>query len=218
MSKDNVIAFSFPEVNESLIDSLTMLARQGAQQMLARALEIEVQSFLTANQSTLTNGHNRLIRNGHLPERTVQTGIGEIPIKVPRVRDKEGALKFISSLIPPYLKRSISIERLLPLLYLKGISTGDFQETLAPLFGEQAKNLSPGVISRLKTDWEKDYQAWSHRDLSKKHYVYWWADGIYLNARMEESSSCVLVIIGVTDKGEKELIAIEDGLRERFMA
>lgn len=112
------------------------------------------------------------------------------------------------------MKRSVTIEKLLPLLYLKGISTGDFQEVLAPIFGEQAKNLSPGVISRLKADWENEYHTWCKSDLSNKHYVYWWADGIYLNARTEDASSCVLVIIGVTDDGVKELIAIEDGLRE----
>lgn len=216
MTKDNVIAFNMPaSASESLADSLTAIARQGAQQMLAMAMEIEVKAFIEQNQGTMPNSnHNRLIRNGYLPERAVQTGIGNIPIKIPRVRDKNGELKFISSLIPPYLKRSVSVERLLPLLYLKGISTGDFQEALSPLFGEKAKNLSPGVISRLKADWENDYKAWSHRDLSSKNYVYWWADGIYLNARMEDASSCVLVIMGVTDNGTKELIAIEDGLRE----
>jgi transposase-like protein len=216
MSKDNVIAFNNPgTVKEYVTDTLTDLARQGATQMLAKALELEVQAFIAQNQTTMPHSdENRLIRNGYLPERTVQTGIGDIPIKSPRVRDKEGELKFISSIIPPYLKRSASIEQLLPLLYLKGISTGDFQQVLAPIFGEQAKNLSPGVISRLKADWENEYQAWSRSDLSRKHYIYWWADGIYLNARMEDASSCVLVIIGVTDKGVKELIAIEDGLRE----
>jgi putative transposase len=170
--------------------------------------------FIKQHQSTLDNGHNRLVRNGYLPERTVQTGVGDLPVKVPRVRDKNSELNFTSSIIPPYMKRSASIEKLLPLLYLKGISTGDFQEVLTPIFGEQAKNLSPGVISRLKADWEQEYDSWAKRDLSNKHYVYWWADGIYLNARMEDQSSCVLVIIGVTDNGNKELISIESGLRE----
>lgn len=216
MTKDNVIAFKNPEtsVTEFTTDILTDLARQGAIQMLAKGIELEVRAFIEQNQSTLSNGHNKLIRNGYLPERTIQTGIGELPVQVPRVRDKNGELKFISSIIPPYMKRSVSMEQLLPLLYLKGISTGDFQEVLTPILGEQAKNLSPGVISRLKAEWETEYQTWSKSDLSRKHYVYWWADGIYLNARMEDASSCVLVIIGVTDKGEKELIAIEDGLRE----
>lgn len=216
MTKDNVVGFKNPEtsVTEFTTDVLTDLARQGAIQMLATGIELEVRAFIEQNQSRLDNGHNKLIRNGYLPERTIQTGIGELPVKVPRVRDKNGELKFTSSIIPPYMKRSVSMEQLLPLLYLKGISTGDFQEVLTPILGEQAKNLSPGVISRLKAEWETEYQTWSKSDLSGKHYVYWWADGIYLNARMEDASSCVLVIIGVTDKGEKELIAIEDGLRE----
>lgn len=215
MSKDNVIAFNNPEsATECVTDTLTALARQGAIQMLAMGLKLELRAFIEQNQCTLDNGNNRLIKNGYLPERTIQTGIGELPVKVPRVRDKAGELNFTSSIIPPYMKRSASIEQLLPLLYLKGISTGDFQEVLAPIFGEQAKNLSPGVISRLKAEWENEYHTWAKSDLSRKHYVYWWADGIYLNARMEDASSCVLVIIGVTDRGDKELIAIEDGLRE----
>ena len=216
MSKDNVIAFKNPEtsVTEFTTDILTDLARQGAIQMLAHGIELEVRAFIEQNQSTLDNGHNKLIRNGYLPERTIQTGIGELPVKLPRVRDKSGELKFISSIIPPYMKRSASVEKLLPLLYLKGISTGDFQEVLAPIFGDEAKNLSPGVISRLKSDWENEYHTWNKRDLSRKHYVYLFADGIYLNARMEDASSCVLVIIGVTDDCSKELIAIEEGLRE----
>ena len=216
MTKDNVIALKNPEtsVTEFTTDALTTLARQGAIQMLAKGIELEMLAFIAQNQTTLDNGDNRLIRNGYLPERTIQTGIGDFPVKVPRVRDKQGELKFTSAIIPPYMKRSATMEKLLPLLYLKGISTGDFPDVLAPIFGEEAKNLSPGVISRLKAEWENEYQAWSKSDLSRKHYVYWWADGIYLNARMEDASSCVLVIIGVTDKGKKELIAIEDGLRE----
>lgn len=216
MTKDNVIAINNPgSATESVTDTLTALARQGAIQMLAKALELEVSAFIQQSQNKLLDsGHNRLVRNGYLQERTVQTGIGDLPIKVPRVRDKAGVLKFTSSIIPPYMKRSASVEKLLPLLYLKGISTGDFQEVLVPIFGDNAKNLSPNVICRLKAEWENQYKSWSNRDLSRKHYVYWWADGIYLNARMEDSSRCVLVIIGVTDDGYKELIAIEDGVRE----
>lgn len=216
MSKDNVIAFNNPEpATEGFTDTLTAIAKQGAQQILGLALKHEISEFIQQYQSQSTSsGHNRIIRNGYLPERTVQTGIGDLSVKVPRVRDKEGILKFTSSLIPPYMKRSASVEKLLPLLYLKGISTGDFQEVLAPIFGDNAKNLSPNVIGRLKAQWEDEYKVWTNRDLSRKHYVYWWADGIYLNARMEDSSRCVLVIIGVTDDGYKELIAIEDGVRE----
>jgi putative transposase len=151
-----------------------------------------------------------------LPERPIQTGIGSIEVKVPRVRDRAplDKIKFSSSIVPPYLRRSKSMDELLPLLYLKGISTGAFQESLTPLFGEQAKNLSPGVISRLKSAWESEYYQWHKRDLSKKTYVYWWVDGIYLQARMEDARDCVLVVIGVNDQGQKELIALEDGFRE----
>lgn len=215
MRKDNLIELNSPESAKNILtDTLTNIARQGAIKMLAQALELEVQSFIEQNQLKLDSGNNKLVKNGHLPERSVQTGIGDLPIKVPRVRDKTGELKFVSSIIPPYMKRSATIEHLLPLLYLKGISTGDFQEVLAPIFGEAAKNLSPGVIIRLKAQWEEEYKSWTSRDLSSKHYVYWWVDGIYLNARMEDASSCVLVIIGVNDEGYKELIAIEDGFRE----
>ena len=215
MNEDNVIQLDDPEKSESLFtDTLTEIARTGAQQMLAMALQAEVDGYLEQNQSKLANGHQRLVKNGYLPERSVQTGIGDIAVKVPRVKDKEKQLKFSSLIVPPYLKRSLSLEKLLPLLYLKGISTGDFKEALAPLLGEEVKNLSPGVISRLKSCWENEYVDWSKRKLSRKNYVYWWADGIYLDARMEEASSCVLVIIGVTDRGKKELIAIQDGFRE----
>ena len=215
MNEDNVIHFNDPESKKTAyVDMMTEIAREGAQKMLAVALQSEVAAFIEQHQEQLNNGDKRLIKNGYLPERTVQTGIGDLPIKVPRVRDKAKQINFSSSIIPPYMKRSLSLEKLLPLLYLKGISTGDFQEALEPLLGKQAKNLSPGVISRLKADWEQEYHIWNKRDLSKKNYVYWWADGIYLEARMEDASSCVLVIIGVTDRGHKELIAIEDGFRE----
>lgn len=215
MNEDNVIQLDDPAKSESLFtDTLTEIARTGAQQMLAIALQAEVDAYLEQNQSRLTNGHQRLVKNGYLPERSVQTGIGDIAVKVPRVKDKNKELKFSSLIVPPYLKRSLSLEKLLPLLYLKGISTGDFKEALTPLLGEEVKNLSPGVISRLKARWENEYVHWSKRNLSGKNYVYWWADGIYLDARMEEASSCVLVIIGVTDCGKKELIAIQDGFRE----
>lgn len=215
MTEDNVIQFNDPaKSSSSFTDTLTEIARAGAQQMLTIALQAEVDEYITQHQATLSNGHQRLIKNGYLPERRVQTGIGDIAVKVPRVKDKKKAIKFSSSIVPPYMKRSLSLEKLLPLLYLKGISTGEFQEALAPLLGEEAKNLSPGVISRLKAEWEDEYSHWAKRDLSKKNYVYWWVDGIYLSARMEESKSCVLVIIGVTDQGHKELLAIEDGFRE----
>jgi len=214
MVEDNVIGLTDPATNNGFTDTLTEIARKGATEMLKIALQAEIDCFIEQNQSRQANGNQRLVKNGYLPERIVQTGIGDIPVKVPRVRDKNKQLIFTSSLIPPYIKRSPSISKLLPLLYLKGISTGDFQAALEPLLGVEAKNLSPGVISRLKSNWEQDYTQWNKRNLGKKEYVYWWADGIYLSARMEEARNCVLVIMGVTAQGKKELIAIQDGFRE----
>jgi putative transposase len=214
--KDTVIEIKKPEVTTK--DLLTELIRQGARRILAEAVEAEVEEFLNAAQTFRnTEGQQRFVRNGYLPERNIQTGIGDVPVQVPRVRDRapgQDDMKFNSSLIPRYLRRSQNMEEFLPLLYLKGISTGDFSDVLTPLLGENAKNLSPGVISRLKASWEEEYHSWNKRDLSKKKYVYWWADGIYLQARMEDARDCVLVVMGVTEKGNKELIAIQDGFRE----
>lgn len=214
--KDTVIELKKPEVTTK--DLLTELIRQGARRILAEAVEAEVEEFLNVAQAFRnTEGQQRFVRNGYLPERNIQTGIGDVPVQVPRVRDRvpgQDDIKFNSSLIPRYLRRSQNMEEFLPLLYLKGISTGDFSDVLTPLLGENAKNLSPGVISRLKAGWEEEYHGWNKRDLSKKKYVYWWADGIYLQARMEDARDCVLVLMGVTEKGNKELIAIQDGFRE----
>ena len=215
MSEDNIISFKNPADSHDL---LTELARQGAREMLAKAIELEVQDFLGDVEGLTTeDGRKRIVRNGYLPEREVQTGIGPLAVQVPRVRDRAPSgskIDFSSSIIPRYLRRSKSIETLLPLLYLKGISTGDFKSALSPILGEDAKNLSPSVISRLKVVCEGEYDKFQHRDLSLRNYVYWWADGIYLKARMEEAKDCVLVVIGVDEYGKKELLAIEDGYRE----
>lgn len=215
-AKDTVVELPVPEL--SIKDTLTELARQGAQEMLAVAMKQEVKEFVNEYKNELlTNGQSRFVRNGSLPERMIQTGIGDVAIKQPRIRDRskqDDGLGFSSKIIPPYLRRSKSMNELLPLLYLRGISTGNFQSALSPIFGDNAKNLSPNVISSLKSKWEQEYQSWQNRDLSLKHYVYWWADGIYLSARMEDAKSCVLVIIGVDDKGKKAILTIEDGLRE----
>lgn len=211
MQKDNVIALKKPE---PVADLLTEVLRNGAQKLLAVAIEAEVDDFLARNN---IEGKARFVRNGHLPERAIQTGIGDVAVKMPRVRSREkdpDGIQFISSIVPKYLRRSKSIDDFLPLLYLKGISTNDFAETLAPLFGDNAKNLSPGVIGRLKAKWETEYSIWSDRSLAGKRYVYFWADGIHLQARMEDSAECVLVIIGATEQGNKELLAIEAGHRE----
>lgn len=209
MQKDTVIAFKKPDTNNDL---LTEVLRNGARQLLATAIEAEVKEFL--DQHNHPDAKARFVRNGYLPEREIQTGIGTVAVEVPRIRDRESKIRFGSSVIPKYLRRSASMNEFLPLLYLKGISTNDFVDALTPLVGDNAKNLSPGVISRLKADWEDEYEVFRKRDLSQKRYVYFWADGIHLQARMEDSSECVLVIIGATEQGTKELLAIEGGHRE----
>ena len=216
MRKDNVITFKKPE---TVTDLLTEVIRQGAQKLLAAAVNAEVEEFLSQHTNQrIAEGKARFVRNGHLPEREIQTGIGNVLVQVPRVRDREtfvkDGIRFGSSVIPNYLRRSGSLNELLPLLYLKGISSNDFVCALTPLVGSAAQNLSPGVISRLKAVWENEYEEWHKRSLKNKHYVYLWADGIYLQARMEDAKDCVLVIVGVTAQGHKELLAIEDGHRE----
>ena len=219
MNNDNVLEFKLPEDDQKFgHDMLTEVIRSGARQLLSLAVEAEVGSFIESHQQSLSDGRARLVRNGYLPEREVTTGIGPVTAKVPRVRDRdcsgEEKIKFESNIIPKYLRRSGDINELLPLLYLKGLSTGEFVEALVPMVGEEARNISPSVISRLKSEWGKDLESWRKQDLSKKRYVYWWADGIYLTARMEHEKQCILVIIAVTDRDEKELIAMEAGFRE----
>lgn len=180
MRNDTVIPFNNPEE----IDPLQEILQEGARQLLASAVEAEIDYFL-AQQNSETSGKAAVVRNGYLPERTIQTGLGDIPVKIPKTRDRTGSgLKFNSTLIPPYLKRTKSIEEFLPWLYLRGISTGDFSESLQHLLGTDAAGLSAGTISRLKQGWEQDYQDWNTRDLSKKRYVYIWADGIHSHVRM----------------------------------
>lgn len=213
MNNNNVQTLQQPE--QSADDPLTSLLRNGARQLIAQAVEAELQAYLDQNRDLKHDDKAAIIRNGYLPEREIQTGIGAVPVKVPKVRDRSGnGNKFNSMLVPPYLKRTGSLDELLPWLYLKGISTGDFQEALQSLLGHQAENLSPGVISRLKARWIEEYKQWSQRSLENKHYVYVWADGVHFNIRGDESRQCILVLIGVTDHGKKELIAIEDGYRE----
>lgn len=155
------------------------------------------------------------MHNGHQPKRTIQTGIGDVPVRLPKTRDRSGAgLRFHSGLLPPYLRRTRSIEELLPWLYLKGISTGDFQEALSALLGEGADGLSAGTLSRLKQTWRVEYNEWSQRDLSAHRYQYWWADGVHFNLRGDDTRACLLVIVGVLPDGTKEFVAIEDGVRE----
>ncbi|NIC38643.1 IS256 family transposase [Halomonas desiderata] len=213
MTDSTLWALSQPEPQVS--DPLHELLRHGARDLIAKAVEAELATFLAqyADQR-LADGRQAVVRNGYLPERTVQTGVGDVSVQVPKVRDRSGGgARFNSSLLPPYLKRARSIEELIPWLYLKGISTGDYQEALAALLGDQAKGLSANTVSRLKKQWEDEHTEWRQRDLSDRRYVYWWADGVYSNVRMDDRL-CLLVIIGVTEQGRKELVAVEDGFRE----
>jgi putative transposase len=200
---------------ETVADPLTVMLRQGAKERIAQAVEAELLSMLEQHQGLqMLDGRQAVVRNGYLPERTVQTGLGDVEVKVPKVRDRSGSgIGFNSTLLPPYLKPAKSIEALLPWLYLKGISTGDYQEALSSLLGDQAKGLSANTISRLKQSWSDEHRQWRQRDLSQSRYVYWWADGVYSNVRMHDRL-CLLVIIGVTEQGKKELVAVEDGFRE----
>lgn len=213
MMNSTLKALSQPE--KQITDPLSELLRSGARDLIAQAVEAELQVLLDQYADhRLPDGRKTVVRNGYLPERTVQTGIGDIEVKVPKVRDRSGSgIRFNSSLLPPYLKRARSVEELLPWLYLKGVSTGDYQEALSSLLGAQAKGLSANTISRLKQHWIDEHRDWCQRDLSQKRYVYWWADGIYSNVRMDDRL-CLLVVIGVTEHGRKELVAVEDGYRE----
>jgi len=200
-------------------DRLTEVLRNGARTLLAQAVETEVADFLAEHADKRTaDGYQRLVRHGHLPERSIMTGIGPVEIRVPRVRDRLGragdGIRFSSAIVPPYARRSKSLEVLIPLLYLKGISTGDFAEALSALLGSNAGGLSASTIGRLKEVWADEHARWLKRDLSTKRYVYFWVDGIYVQARLEDEAQCLLVIIGATPEGKKELVGLADGLRE----
>ncbi|MCP4198519.1 MAG: IS256 family transposase [Proteobacteria bacterium] len=215
MNENNVTQLVQPG---KFTDLLTEIVRGGARSILAQAVEIEAAQFLKAHEHLTTqDGRQRLVRHGHLPERQIQTGIGPVTVKKPRMRDRCGsgkaAIKYTSAILPPYIRRSKSLEELIPALYLRGISTGDFQEVLSTLLGTEAPNLSHETIRRLKSVWKDEWKKWRKRDLSAKHYVYIWADGVYLNARMDDKQ-CILVIIGATPEGKKELLGFVDGYRE----
>ena len=217
MKKDNLIGLKNPE--PFVDDPISEILRNGARELLAEALEVEIKGFLSQYSDLKDDqGRMRVTRNGYLPEREIQTGIGSVQVKAPRIRDHQpedelDRIRFSSSIVPSYLRKTKSMEELIPWLYLKGISTGDFSEALAALVGKDAPGLSAPTISRLKTIWQDDLKQWQQRDLSNKRYVYIWADGIYCNVRMEERQ-CLLVIIGATKEGKKELLALESGFRE----
>jgi transposase-like protein len=222
-------AEEYPAMNESTTDIrivplptgqdvLTEVLRDGARRMLARAIEAEVAAWIDERSHLKDDaGRRQVVRNGHLPERTIHTGIGPVEVQQPRVRDRRPAGQreaFSSAILPPYLRKAKSLEGLIPWLYLKGVSTGDFSEALQAILGPDAPGLSAATVTRLKAGWEAEQEAWSKRSLAGKHYVYVWADGVHFNIRLEGGRQCILVLMGATADGTKELIAIADGYRE----
>jgi putative transposase len=218
MDKANVVRF---ETQASAVAegqlSLEQLLRSGAQRMLQQAIENEVEEFVAAHVSCRTvEDRQAVVRNGTLPPRKILTGLGAMEVRQPRVRDRREKEKvtFTSNLLPRYLRRVPSVDALIPALYLRGISTGDFTEALESILGPNAAGLSAANIVRLKEGWEVEYEQWTRRDLSTKRYVYWWADGVYFNVRLEDQRRCILVLMGALADGTKELIAVIDGERE----
>jgi transposase-like protein len=213
----NVVRLRHPD---EIDDPLTDVLRAGARRLLAQAVEMEAEAFLAALQDLrLPDGRARLVRHGHGPERDIQTGIGPVAVSRVRVRDRgaTGAgnrIRFSSTILPKWARRTRSLDALLPVLYLRGVSTGDFQEALAALLGKDAPNLSPSVVTRLTATWAEEYARWQARDLSARRFVYVWADGVYLQARMESQAECMLVLIGATPEGKKELVGFQVGVRE----
>ena len=205
---------------DEIDDPLTDVLRAGARRLLAQAIELEADAFLADMRNLkLPDGRARLVRHGHGPEREIQTGIGPVPVSRVRIRDRGATtavdrVRFSSSILPKWARRTRSLDALLPVLYLRGVSTGDFQDALAALLGCDAPNLSPSVIARLTAEWQAEYVRWQGRDLSARRYVYVWADGVYLQARMEEHAECMLVLIGATSEGRKELVGFQVGVRE----
>jgi putative transposase len=216
-SDTKVVALRQPD---EMDDPLTAVLRNGARRLLAQAVEAEAEAFLAEMQSLrLPDGRERLVRHGHGPERLMQTGIGPVAVQRVTVRDRGAPsaaerVRFTSALLPRWARRTRSLDAVLPILYLRGVSMGDFQEALAALLGPEAPNLSPAVIARLRDEWQADYTRWQRRDLSVRHYIYLWADGVYLQARREPQAECMLVLIGATPEGKKELVGFQVGVRE----
>ena len=203
------------------VSALDELVREGARQLLQRALELEVADVLSQFDSLRDDlGHRRIVRNGHLPTRDVLTGAGPLEVHQPRLRDRAGKeapdhIRFTSAILPAYLRRSSAVDALIPWLYLKGVSAADMSEALQALAGPQAANLSASVVLKLKEEWARELATFRHRDLSGKEYVYWWADGVYFTIRLDsDDRQCILVLIGATRDGRKELVAVQDGYRE----
>jgi putative transposase len=213
----NVVRLRQPD---EIDDPLTEVLRAGARRLLAQAVELEAEAFLTSMRDLkLPDGRDRLVRHGRGPERTVQTGIGPVAVARVKIRDRGATgeadrVRFSSAILPRWARRTRSLDALLPVLYLRGVSTGDFQEALAALLGKDAPNLSPSVIARLTAEWQAEYERWQGRDLSARRSLYVWADGVYLQARMEDHAECMLVLIGATPEGRKELVGFQVGIRE----
>jgi putative transposase len=215
MQEVTTTMFAFPSASR---DVLTEILREGAQQMLTTAIEAEVAQWIEAHRHLEdSRGRRQVVRNGYLPRRTITTGVGPVKVRQPRVHDRrrnEEAEAFSSKILPPYLRKTKSIEELLPWLYLKGISTGDFNEALQALVGPECPGLSASTVTRLLDGWQAEYHEWSNRSLADKRYVYLWVDGVHFNIRLEEDRQCILVLMGATADGKKELVAIVDGYRE----
>ena len=213
MIENNVISLENPE---QLQDPLTDLLRSGARQLIQQYVDAELQELLTEHQSCLNDtGKPSVVRNGYLPEREIQTGIGAVSVKIPKVRSRnDKPVTFRSALVPPYVRKTRSLEAAIPWLYLKGVSTGEMGDALGALVGKDAKGLSSSTVSRLKKEWGDQYHLWRKESLDKDQWVYIWADGIYSGLRSEDTKLCTLVIIGVNERGEKHFLAIEDGVRE----
>ena len=215
MQEVNTTPITFPSTTSR--DALTEVLRSGAQRLLAEAVEAEVREWIDSHAHVQdAAGRRQVVRNGYLPKRSILTGIGPVEVEQPRVLDRrgrEGEL-FSSKILPPYLRKTRSLEELIPWLYLKGVSTGDFSEALSALVGPGAEGLSASTITRLKEVWEGEFQEWTKRSLEGKQYVYVWADGVHFNVRLEEDRQCLLVLMGATPEGKKELIAVADGYRE----
>ena len=213
MGKSNVVGISG---REESVDPLTELLRRGARELIHQAVEAELSEFMdTVGGRKLEDGRAAVVRNGYQPERAIQTGVGPISVKVPKVRAKDGhPVTFRSALVPPYVRKTRSLEAALPWLYLKGVSTGEMESALEILVGPEAKGLSASTVARLKRQWAQEYDAWRQGRLDRDRWVYLWGDGIYSGLRAEDAKLCALVVIGVNDRGEKRFLAIEDGVRE----
>ena len=213
MSKTNVVEVSG---RDTIADPLTELLRSGAERLIHRAVEVELEDLLSAHSDRRTaDGKAGVVRNGYLPERELQTGLGPVTVTIPKVRSKTGeAVTFRSALVPPYVRKTMSLEAAVPWLYLKGISSGEMGPALEVLLGPRAKGLSASTVSRLKQVWAHEYQDWCEERLDKDRWVYIWADGVYSGLRAERTKLCALVVLGVNERGEKRFLAMEDGVRE----